>query len=330
MKYEAPAALDGQRLDRAIATLTGLPRAQVKNLLTNNGVSCDGEPTSTAAKRVVTGQLIEIDAAQLDAINAARARATELIPNPDVDFAVLHEDEHVIVVNKQPGLVTHPGAGHLDDTLLNGLLHRYPEITSAGPPERPGIVHRLDRDTSGLLVCARTDAAYQHLVAQLADHKVVREYVTFVRGTPAARRGTIDAAIGRSHRNRTKMQVGQDGREARTDYVVLGSAPCPELNPPVASLLTCRLQTGRTHQIRVHLASIKLPVLGDASYGCPDPFGANRQLLHAMRLTLEHPTTSETLTFVAEPPADIKSAAQALGLTKELAEALTGAANHTG
>ena len=322
MNCIVPAALNGQRLDRAISTLTGLPRTIVKSLLEMGAVSCNGELSSTPSKHVATGAEIEINSTQLDAVNAARNTIAPPAHSSNIEFAVMYEDEQVVVVNKPAGLVTHPGAGHLDDTLLNGLLSRYPEMADVGATQRPGIVHRLDRDTSGLLVCARTEAALEHLLAQMAQRQVVREYVALVRGTPAAKRGTIDAPIARSHRVRTRMQIRPDGREARTDYTVLGSVECLKLTPPVASLVSCALQTGRTHQIRVHLASIALPVLGDPTYGCPDPFGINRQLLHAAKLAFTHPATGETVAFVAPPPTDLEVAAQTLGLGEELAAAL--------
>ncbi len=319
MNCTVPATLDGQRLDRAVAILTGLPRSTVRGLLAAEAIRYNGEPTPAASKRVTVGQQIEIATDQLSAVNAARTETATPTPTEKIEFKVVHEDEQIVVIDKPVGLVTHPGAGHLNDTLLNGLLYRYPDAITAGPPERPAIVHRLDRDTSGLLVCALTFSAHEHLSTQLAERKVARQYVTFVRGTPNARRGTIDAPINRSFRNRTKMQVSPDGRPAQTDYIVLGSAECANLKPPVATLLSCQLRTGRTHQIRVHLASINLPVLGDAVYGCTDPFGGKRQLLHAVKLSFKHPATDEPLMFVSEPPADITIAAQSLGLGEALA-----------
>ncbi len=318
MNCTIPTALDGQRLDRAVAILTGLPRSTVKELLVSEAITCNGEPASVASKRVTVGQRIEIADTQLNAANIARTAAAVPTPTQNIEFTVVYEDDQIAVIDKPVGLVTHPGAGHLNDTLLNGLLHRYPDAVTAGPSERPAIVHRLDRDTSGLLVCALTAPAHQHLSAQLAERKVTRQYATFVRGTPNAKRGTIDAPISRSLRNRTKMQVSPDGRPAQTDYVVLGSAECTNLKPPIATLLSCQLRTGRTHQIRVHLASINLPVLGDAIYGCPDPFGGKRQLLHAVKLSFKHPVTETPLTFVSAPPADITTVAQSLGLTEAL------------
>lgn len=318
MRCVVPAALAGQRLDRAVATLTGLSRSVVGKLLADGAITCAGEPAATAADRVTTDQQIDIDPGQLNTVTAAKNAKTAPQPSEEIEFEVLHSDEHIVVVDKPAGLVTHPGAGHHTDTLLNGLLWRFPDMADAGPSERPGIVHRLDRDTSGLLVCARTEIAHHHLTTRLAERAVVRRYVTFVRGVPEATRGTIDAPIGRSHRQRTKMRIRPDGREARTDYMVLGSAECNGLTPPVATALSCLLQTGRTHQIRVHLAGIGLPVLGDLVYGCPDPFGANRQLLHAIALAFDHPCTGEPLAFTSELPADLRAAAQALGLTEQL------------
>ena len=202
----------------------------------------------------------------------------------------------------------HPGAGHAHGTLVQGLLARFPELAAVGDPARPGIVHRLDRDTSGLLVVARSTTAYEHLVHALAERDVERRYVTLVRGIPEARRALIDAPIGRSTRRRTQMAVRAEGRDARTSYEVVASGSD-------VALLVCRLETGRTHQIRVHLAAIGHPVVGDTVYGggAPAP-PATRPFLHAEALTLDHPVTGERCSFEAELPDDLAAALAGLGI----------------
>jgi 23S rRNA pseudouridine1911/1915/1917 synthase len=202
----------------------------------------------------------------------------------------------VLVVAKPAGLVVHPGAGHPDGTLVNGLLAHYPEIADVGDPARPGIVHRLDRDTSGLLVVARTEAAYDGLVAMLAAHDVERRYDALVWGVPDAPRGVIDAPIGRSVRRPTRMSVREGGRVARTAYEVVESFREPEV-----TRLECRLETGRTHQIRVHLQAIGHPVVGDPAYGGQRrAVDLGRPFLHAGGLAFRHPVTG-TPVSVEEP-----------------------------
>jgi 23S rRNA pseudouridine1911/1915/1917 synthase len=206
------------------------------------------------------------------------------------------------VIDKPAGLVVHPGSGHPDGTLVNGLLALFPELAGVGEPHRPGIVHRLDVGTSGLLVVARTPAAYTNLVQALAGHRVERSYRALVWGRPANPIGVIDAPIGRDHRDPTRMGVVVDGRPARTEYRVLRGFRVPA---EVTSLL-CRLQTGRTHQIRVHLAAIGHPVVGDGTYGgIRDHLQVSRPFLHAAALELHHPVSHEVLHFASPLPADL-------------------------
>jgi 23S rRNA pseudouridine1911/1915/1917 synthase len=220
---------------------------------------------------------------------------------------VVYEDEHLIVVDKPAGVVVHPGAGVREHTLVAGLLGRYPDLAELAVPagdDRLGLVHRLDKGTSGLLVVARTADAYQSLTSQLLARTISRRYRAVVRGLVAADEGVIDAAIGRSLRNRTRMAVsaGASAREARTHYRVERRWR----DPIEASELEVSLETGRTHQIRVHLSAIGHPVLGDVPYGDRHPGpSAGRPFLHAWRLGLEHPATGEAMTFTAELPADL-------------------------
>lgn len=294
---EVPDALDGQRLDRVVAMITASSRSDASTLVHEGAVAVDGVVVVRGAERLRSGQRLVVSVPEA-------MPAPTPAPEPDVDVAVIHVDEHVIVVDKQADLVVHPGAGHRDGTLVSGLLARFPELATVGDPARPGIVHRLDRGTSGLLMVARTPAAHDHLVGQLTARSVERRYRTLVWGHPEAPRGLVDAPIGRSPRHPTKMAVTTDGKVARTRYEV-----DDRFHQPVdVARLTCRLETGRTHQIRVHLAAIGHPVVGDDRYGgvrqslrCPRPF------LHAEHLGFDHPATGEPLVFDAELPADLGS-----------------------
>jgi 23S rRNA pseudouridine1911/1915/1917 synthase len=230
------------------------------------------------------------------------------VADASVTVDVRYADDDVIVVAKPAGVVVHPGAGHESGTLVNGLLAAYPEIANVGDPMRPGIVHRLDRDTSGLLLVARSARAYDALVAQLAAHEVDRRYVALVWGHLAAPRGLVDAPIGRSQSRRTRMAVRDEGKPARTEYAVT-----EEFAHPVSSRLDCRLETGRTHQIRVHLAAIGHPVVGDATYGgMRDSISIGRPFLHAAALALTHPITGAPLEFEDALPDELADVLAAL------------------
>jgi len=224
-------------------------------------------------------------------------------PDPSVDVVIRYADDDVVVVAKPAGLVTHPGAGHAAGTLVNGLLARYPEIASVGDRMRPGIVHRLDRDTSGLLMVARSPRAHVALVEQLAARTIDRRYIALVWGTFDVRRGVIDAPIGRSPSRRTRMAIRDAGKPARTGFDVR-----TEFDAPACSLLDCKLETGRTHQIRVHLASIGHPVVGDAVYGGRrDQIGLDRPFLHAAELAFDHPVTGERVELHDPLPPELQA-----------------------
>ncbi len=310
-----PAAMAGERVDRVVALMTGLSRSAVRRLIEDGGVRDDGDPVESASLSVDEGARVEADVPDV-----AEDDPTPT-PNPEVVFTVVYEDDDVVVVDKPIDLVVHPGAGREDDTLVNGLVHLHPEITAVGQPDRPGIVHRLDRDTSGLLVCARSQQAYDDLVDQLSARSVSRRYLTLVRGVPDAPSGVIDAPIGRSRRARTRMTVSEDGKEARTHYEVLETFS----RPVDACLLECHLETGRTHQIRVHLGAIGLHVLGDSTYGRPDPFGIGRPLLHAAELAFDHPRTGERMSFTSTLAADFQGALDEFRRATEDAAPETGA-----
>lgn len=299
-ELEVPAALIGERVDRALATLTSWSRAEISRLCDAGDVLVAGRPAAKS-RRLAEGEIVEL---------LAEPPPAEL-PGPDtgVAVAVRHVDDDVVVVAKPAGLVVHPGAGHPDGTLVNGLLARFPEIVPVGEPARPGIVHRLDRDTSGLMVVARSTRAYDALVGALARREVDRRYLALVWGRIDPPRGAIDAPLARSTARRTRMAVREGGRPARTSYVVVG-----EFDDPVVSLLECALETGRTHQIRVHLAALGHPVVGDAAYrGVRPTLPRSRPFLHASALSFTHPVSGDPLHFEEPLPADLEETLARLG-----------------
>jgi 23S rRNA pseudouridine1911/1915/1917 synthase len=225
------------------------------------------------------------------------------LPQPEsIPIEILHEDASVVVVNKPAGMVVHPAPGHPGGTLVNALLAAVPTLSGIGGEVRPGIVHRLDKGTSGLLLVARTPEAYEALVAALSARRVHRRYRALAWGSFDARRGVIDAPIGRSARQPTRMAVDERGKEARTGYEVLRSY----VEPVVVTELACTLETGRTHQIRVHLRSIGHPVVGDAGYGgARQSLPMSRPFLHAEALELQHPVTGDELAFRSTLPDDL-------------------------
>jgi 23S rRNA pseudouridine1911/1915/1917 synthase len=296
-----PGTLAGERLDRALALLTGWSRAEVARLIDDGAVLIGGQPVAKS-HRLEAGALVEL----LSEPPPERPPGPEPVP-VDVRFA----DDDLVVVSKPAGLVVHPGAGHPGGTLVNGLLERFPELAGVGDPARPGIVHRLDRDTSGLMLVARSPRAYDELVAALARRSIDRRYLALVWGRFDAPRGVIDAPIGRSPTRRTRMAVRDEGRAARTAYEVRG-----EYDDPTVSLVECRLETGRTHQLRVHLSAVGHAVVGDAAYRGERPsVRLGRPFLHAYRLALAHPVTGRHLTFEDPPPAELASVLDGLEAT---------------
>jgi len=299
-----PGALSGERVDRVVALLSGRTRAQVAKLIAAGGVRLSDVTVSAGSRRVRAGELLETD---LDLLEEATRTVARPASPGEVAFRVVYEDPDVIVVDKPPGLVVHPDAAHESGTLASGLLARYPEIArlpnlGCGEPDRPGIVHRLDKDTSGLLVVARSPDAYRSLTAQLAVRSMRRTYLALACGALEADAGVVDAPIGRSLRHPTRMAVAVGGRAARTHYGVLARF----LVPLEATYLEMRLETGRTHQIRVHLAAIGHPVVGDARYrGDRRRSGAGRTFLHAAGLAFSHPATGEEVSFASPLPEDL-------------------------
>jgi len=288
-----PGTLAGERLDRALALLTGWSRAEVARLIEDDAVLVGGQPVAKS-HRLEAGSVVEL----LSEPPPDRPPGPEPVP-VDIRFA----DDDLIVVSKPVGLVVHPGAGHPGGTLVNGLLERFPEIAGVGDPARPGIVHRLDRDTSGLMLVARSLRAYDVLVAALARREVDRRYLALVWGRFDAPRGVIDAPIGRSPTRRTRMAIRDEGRAARTGYEVRG-----EYGEPTVTLVECKLETGRTHQLRVHLSAVGHAVVGDAAYRGDRPsLRLDRPFLHAHRLDLAHPTTGQHLVFEDPLPVELAS-----------------------
>ncbi|MGH9190350.1 MAG: RluA family pseudouridine synthase [Acidimicrobiales bacterium] len=299
-----PAALEGERVDRVVSMLFGLPRREVAALVASGGVRLAGRAVAQRSARVREGEALDVDVPP-SAGAPARPR-----PDPGVGVIVIHSDDDVVVVDKPSGLVVHPGAGRPAGTLVNGLLHLFPEMATVGDPARPGIVHRLDVGTSGLLVVARTEAAFDSLVAQLAGRSVERTYLALAWSDFDTTSCAVDAPVGRSPANRTQMGVVADGRPARTSFSVLerfrSPAPC--------TLLSCKLDTGRTHQVRVHLAAIGHPVVGDARYGGARPMlPSRRPFLHAHRLAFDHPATGRRVSFDSPLPLELVTVHDLLG-----------------
>jgi 23S rRNA pseudouridine1911/1915/1917 synthase len=277
-------------------------RAVAARLVEAGRVLVDGAPVLSGRVPLREGTILTVELPEA----ASATPAAE----PGVQFSVVHADADVAVIDKPAGLVVHPGAGHALGTLVGGLLAEFPDLAdlvAAGvcPPDRPGIVHRLDKGTSGLLAIARTAAAYESLVAQLATRTMERKYLALVTGLVTDDRGEVDAPIGRSVRTPTKMAVTPRGRAARTAYTVLERRGVDSVAP--TTLLELSLQSGRTHQVRVHMAAIGHPVVGDARYGTPDKrLGSGRFFLHAARLAFDHPVTGARSEFTSPLPGDLE------------------------
>jgi 23S rRNA pseudouridine1911/1915/1917 synthase len=294
MREAIPPALAGERLDRVVAMLTGASRSEAGALVDSGAVVLDEQIVTSRSLRVVEGAVVDVDVPE--------AKVDEgLQPDPWVEVPVVHADPHLLVVDKPAGLVVHPGAGQNGGTMVHGLLANYPEIAAVGEPDRPGVVHRIDKGTSGLLLVARSQEAYEVLVGMLAAHIVDRRYRALVWGRVEVPTGMVDAPIGRSQRDRTRMAVTVRGKPALTGYEVLH-----RYDQPVVTELACTLSTGRTHQIRVHMNSIGHPVVGDERYGGRrSTLPLRRQWLHAEHLGLDHPITGERLEFDSPLPADL-------------------------
>ena len=299
MTRELTAATEhaGVRLDAFLSADGALTRSQAARLIAEGRVRVNGKPAAKSA-RLSGGETVTVDVPQL--------RETAL-PAQDIPLDVVYEDDDVIVVNKPTGLVVHPAPGHPDGTLVNALLHHCGDsLSGIGGEKRPGIVHRIDRDTSGLIIAAKNDAAHLALSAQLKDHSLSRTYECLVTGNMKPDSGTVDAPIGRSSADRKKMAVVPTGRRAVTHWEVVARYPG-------VTHLRCRLETGRTHQIRVHMAYIGHPILGDTVYGAKKPVpGLTGQCLHAVGLRFIHPRTGEPVELHCPLPPEFTAMLQKL------------------
>ncbi len=300
---------DGLRLDRVLAELfPDHSRTALVRLVETGQVRVDTAVASKASQRATAGQKIEIDFPLPVPVSAEPQ---------DLPIRVLHEDEDIVVIDKPAGLVVHPAAGHRDQTLVNALLFHVRDLSGVGGELRPGIVHRLDRETSGVMVIAKNDDAHRKLTAAWNTDAIRKEYMAIVYGTPRKPKGTIDAPIGRDPRDRKRMAIVKSGRQAITDYEVI-----ERLHG--VSVVRCRLHTGRTHQIRVHMKHLGHPIVGDPVYSGPQWRGIpdkrmqhalesmKRQALHAARLTIIHPRSGERMTFEAPVPEDMRELIRAL------------------
>ncbi len=289
----------GQRLDVALAMLTGVARAQIRRWIDAGRVTHSGRPALRASQSVVAGDVLEA--------TCPEPVAAKALPE-EIPLRVLYEDADLVVVDKAAGMVVHPAPGHPSGTLVNALLHHCGDLAGVGGVLRPGIVHRLDRGTSGVMLAAKNDAAHRALARQFHDHTIDRRYQAFVRGVPRADTGKIDWPIGRHPRDRKRMSVrSRSARPALTLWRLLERYPASQ-----QSHLEVRPETGRTHQIRVHLSSAGLPIAGDAIYGkarhdaTSASAGLGRPALHAAVLGIAHPRTGQKMSFEAALPEDLQ------------------------
>lgn len=310
----APAAVG--RIDRWLAETLSLSRSRLQALIREGRVRVDGVGVRPSFK-LAGGECVDVE--------LPPAPPSELVPQ-DLPVPILYTDEHIVVVDKPPGLVVHPARGHPDGTLVNALLHLISD-DDGWAPARPGIVHRLDKGTSGVLVVARTPLAHARLAVQFAEHSVDRRYLALAWGAEPAAQGTVDAALGRHPHDRLRFAVLPGGKHAVTHWRRLGEARYPVAGDALGGALTlfeCRLETGRTHQVRVHLSYVGHPLVGDPLYGrrgrlprCLEPVlcDITHPLLHAGRLDFTHPVTGARLHFETPPPADFQRVLDALGLS---------------
>lgn len=311
IEFEVPVEASGERLDRFLAArLADFTRSAVRRMIDGGRVVVDGATAPKAGYVLETGATVEVDLPPADPIRPQ--------PETGIPFGILHEDDDLIVIDKPADLVIHPGHGNRTGTLVHGLLGRGIRLSSIGAPDRPGIVHRLDQHTSGVLVVAKTDVAHVRLAEAFAAREIVKIYHALVWGRPDPEDGVVDRAVGRSSKDRTRMAIGvRGGRRAVTRYRTIEA-------PPGFAWLEIELETGRTHQIRVHLQSIGHPVVGDDRYGgvlwksVQDPIRRKalksfpRHALHASRLEFVHPTTGARVRFEAPVPAEIVALLDAL------------------
>ncbi|MEK4128938.1 RluA family pseudouridine synthase [Solibacillus sp. FSL W8-0474] len=282
--------LTGERIDKALSQMEeSWSRSQIGNWLEEERILVNGVKVK-AKYKVKQGDVIEVDVPEVEDL--------EIVPE-DLDLEIVYEDADVLVVNKPRGMVVHPAPGHTSGTLVNGLMHHCKDLSGINGVARPGIVHRIDKDTSGLLMVAKNDVAHEGLVNQLVDKSVTRKYTALVHGHIAHEKGTIDAPIGRDQKDRQKQAVVDKGKHAVTHFQVIERFG-------EFTLVECRLETGRTHQIRVHMNYIGFPLAGDPKYGPKKTIDFGGQVLHAGVLGFIHPVTKEYLEFESPLPEDFK------------------------
>tara|TARA_Y100000768_G_scaffold320483_1_gene256296 strand:- start:1653 stop:2579 length:927 start_codon:yes stop_codon:yes gene_type:complete len=297
VRYHLSAHHDGERVDRVVAFFSGLSRSKVADLISKRLILRNGIPIKKGSEIAHTNDEISMP-------NFGDEVVEEIAADESIDFGVVFEDDSVIVINKPSGLIVHPGSGVASGTLVNGLAAQFPDLSEIGDPDRLGLVHRLDKGTSGLLIVARTSEALDNLKFQMQRRQVHRRYFAIVEGHVESDKGVVDAPLGRDPKNPLKRAVIQSGKYARTHYETDQKLK----SPFKVSTLSCRLETGRTHQIRVHLAAIGHPVLGDELYGGRTSFNIdNRLALHAQMLSFSHPKTNNQMDFESPIPDELIS-----------------------
>ena len=286
----------GRRLDVVLAETTKPleSRANIQRSIRAGLISIDGITTTRSSTKVISGQIIRV--------KPPKDYLAPAITPSELHLNIVFEDDDIAIIDKPSGMVVHSGAGHLTDTMANAAVTRWPKISSVGDTDRPGIVHRLDRDTSGLLIIALNPTAYNNLTLMIKKHEIERIYTALVHGHPKSSTGTIDAPIGRDPHHRTRQAVNAGGRPALTHYEVIR-----EIGQ--FSFIKVRLETGRMHQIRVHMTAIGHPIVGDQTYGKRQSIAnLSRQFLHASKLTFNHPISSEKISVTSKLPDDLQSA----------------------
>ena len=295
IEYVVTDPLAGERVDRVISFFSGLSRSKVSELISKGLIQKNGIPVRKGSEKTSNQDLLLFP-------NPEGIISNQLETDPSVQFSVVFEDEHVVVVEKPSGLVVHPGAGRENGTLTNGLLARFPDMKGVGEENRLGLVHRLDKGTSGLLLVARTNDALKNLKKQMENRKIGRQYFAIICDHLLSGKGLIEAPLGRDPKNPLRRAVTQDGKNARTHYQVKERYD----HPLKVTIVECILETGRTHQIRAHFSAIDHPVLGDELYGGKTLDNKKiRPALHAEKIDFEHPTTGKKLSFVSHLPNDL-------------------------
>lgn len=283
--------LDGHRIDFALSRLLGISRSFAQKLVKGGAAELVPERRIKSSVKVVNGDVLRVSVPPPETL--------ELEPE-DIPFDVVYSDDDMAVIDKPAGLVVHPAPGHWTGTLVHGLLYRFPDLGTLNGVRRPGIVHRLDATTSGLMVVAKNGLAQEALFREFKERRVIKEYLALCYGAPPQQSGVVDLPIARDPSNKQRMAIVEDGRHSRTGYNVLWSRAGH-------SLLRCQLYTGRTHQIRVHMQAIRCPLVGDRLYapGRKSPFGAGRIFLHSWRLAFKHPRSGEQVSFNSPLPAEL-------------------------